>query len=105
MAFHLLCELPKVETKRLDEQTQALTSEEARIIKLQIRGNSLVIQADVQRLELYLNKEKYPKDASFIEKIRHNLKLSMEENDTFRKVLWRHYQSLEACRQTPGELP
>jgi hypothetical protein len=41
---------------------------------------------------MLVNKERYPHRAVFIEKIRRRLELLMEENDTFRNVLWKHVQ-------------
>jgi len=89
MTLHLGFELPKKPDRRLDEHTNALTDEEARILRAQIKSNSRVIQELVDRLDLLVNKEKYPCDIIFVEKIRRRLFLLMEENDTFRRVLWR----------------
>jgi len=95
MIFHVATELPEPETKTLDHESDSLTREETRILQRQIRKNSELINDFVSRLDLLVNKERYPKKAVFIEKIRRRLELLMEENDTFRKVLWRHYQQEE----------
>ena len=99
MIFHLSFELPKVEPAVLDGSTPDLTKEEIRILKLQIRRNAQAIDQFVYRLDLLVNKERYPHRAVFIEKIRRRLELLMEENDTFRKVLWKHYQSQEVVHK------
>ncbi len=91
--LHLGFEIPQPVVKNLDHETPGLTTEEIRILKKQIRGNAALIDEFVGRLELLVNKERYPKDAIFIEKIRRRLELLMEENDTFRRVLWRHFQN------------
>jgi len=91
MIFHLGCELPEPVDTRLDHLSDVLTPEEVRILKSQIRKNSIVVDEYVAKLDLFVNKERYPKRAIFIAKIRRRLELLMEENDTFRKVLWRHY--------------
>ena len=91
MIFHLSFELPKPESVELDAYAPDLTSEEIRILKRQIRDNARVVEEQVMRLDLLVNKERYPRGAVFIEKIRRRLELLMEENDTFRKVLWKHY--------------
>ncbi|HLD49996.1 MAG TPA: hypothetical protein VJC08_02230 [bacterium] len=93
MTFHLSFELPKQEPPVLDAYAADLTPEEIRILKLQIRGNTRLVEEYVLRLDLLVNKERYPRGAIFIEKIRRRLELLMEENDTFRKVLWKHYRT------------
>lgn len=93
MIFHLSFELPKPESAELDAYAPGLTSEEIRILRRQIRDNARIVEEQVMRLDLLVNKERYPRGAVFIEKIRRRLELLMEENDTFRKVLWKHYQT------------
>jgi len=95
MMFHLANELPNPKKTELNHEISDLTEEEESILKRQIRSNSILIGRFVNRLDLLVNKEKYPRGAVFIEKIRSRLFLLMEENDTFRKVLWKHYQSEE----------
>lgn len=99
MIFHLGTELPKPAGTELDHESSALTGEEARIVKDQIRRNTRLIDQYIDRLDLLVNKERYPQQAVFLHKIRRRLELLMEENDTFRKVLWRHYQT-EALADT-----
>ena len=94
MTLHLGFELPqKKEAATLDAETPEFTPEEIRIVKKQIKSNSQVIHAILLRLDLLVNREKYPHQAAFIGKIREQLFLLMEENDTFRKVLLRHISS------------
>ena len=93
MTFHLSFELPKQEPAVLDAYAPDLTPEELRILKRQIRSNARLVEEYVMRLDLLVNKERYPRGAIFLEKIRRRLELLMEENDTFRKVLWKHYQA------------
>ncbi len=90
MTLHLGFELPKRESPHLDAESEELTGEEIRIIKRQIRSNNRIIYEMLLRMDLLVNREKYPPQAFFIEKIRRRLFLLMEENDTFRKVLARH---------------
>lgn len=90
MAFHLAFELPPVPTLAANES--ALTPYELRIIKAQVRKNSEVIEGYIQRLDLFLNQEKYPSEEKFLQKIRERMFLLMEENDTFRRLLCFHYQ-------------
>ena len=101
MTFHLGFELPKQESRELDHAAPFLTGEEVRIIKSQIRRNSLLVDQFVARLELFVNKERYPANAVFLQKIRRRLELLMEENDTFRKVLWKHFQSEDLTAPRP----
>lgn len=100
MIYHYSCDLPVPVSTTLNHEVPDLTQEEVRIIKKQIRRNTELVDQFVSRLELFVNKERYPKDAVFLEKIRRRLELIMEENDTFRKVLWSHYQKEEVLRQT-----
>lgn len=95
MIFHLGFELPEPVDATLDHETSDLTVEESRILKKQIRKNTSVIDDYVDRIDLLVNKERYPHRAVFIEKIRRRLFLLMEENNTFRKVLWKHFQQNE----------
>ena len=87
MAFHLGFELPAPEV--LDSESDELTPHELKIIKKQIRKNSRVIESYVERIDLFVNAEKYPKDENFVQKLRERMFLLMEENDTFRELLWR----------------
>ena len=91
MAFHLGFELPAPPV--LDAEGEGLTREEVRIIKRQIRKNADVIDSYVSRVDLFVNQEQYPCREKFIERIRERMFLLMEENDTFRRLLWRHYQT------------
>jgi len=102
MILHLGFELPEPAKTELNHEISDLTSEEVRIIKEQIRKNSFLIGDFVNRLDLFLNKEKYPAEAAFVGKIRSRLLVLMEENDTFRKVLWKHFQR-ENCAQMGAE--
>jgi len=100
MTFHLGFELPEKIVSELNHESVALTGAELRIIKEQIRKNARLINEHVYRLDLLVNKERYPKRAVFIEKLRRRMYLLMEENDTFRKVLWKHCQTQEGISCT-----
>ncbi len=100
MILHLGFELPKPPAVHLDHESSGLTEEEVRIIKKQIRSNRVLIDDHVNRLELFVGKEKYPKRAVFVEQIRRRMELLMEENDTFRAVLWKHFQMEEILQQS-----
>jgi hypothetical protein len=100
MIFHLGFELPIPQSTLLNADSSDLTQEEIRIIKAQIRRNSAQVNQFVDRLTLLVLKEKYPPQAVFIQKIRRRLEILMEENDTFRQVLWKHFQKEEVLRQT-----
>lgn len=97
MTFHLGFELPERQGKVLDASSPRLTSGEVKIIKDQIRRNGRLIDDCLYRLDLFLNREGYPRRERFIAKIRDRLMLLMTENDTFRAVLWKHYQREEIC--------
>jgi hypothetical protein len=100
MIFHLGFELPVPQSTLLNAESPDMTQEEIRIVKAQIRRNSALVNEFVDRLTLLVLKERYPAKAVFVQKIRRRLELIMEENDTFRKVLWKHYQKQEVLRHT-----
>lgn len=99
MILHLGYEIPVAVPKTLDAGAERFTPEEVRILKDQIRKNLAMIDGYVQRIDLFVNREKYPHREAFIEKLRGRLFLLMEENDTFRKVLWKHVmqENMEAA--------
>jgi len=92
MIFHIGNDLPTAETRELDASSPVLTSEETRILKNQIRKNRTLIHDYIRRIDLFVNQERYPHQVAFVAKIRARLFLLMDENDTFRKVLWKHLQ-------------
>lgn len=92
MIFHIGNDLPTAETKVMDCESPSFTSEETRIIKSQIRKNRVLINDYIKRIDLFVNQERYPQQIDFVAKIRARLFLLMDENDTFRKVLWKHCQ-------------
>ena len=100
MMFHLGYELPEPVSTALNHESADLTREEIKILRRQIRRNSVLIDDYVDRLDLLVNKERYPRRAIFIQKIRRRLELLMEENDTFRGVLWAHYQRQDLLKTT-----
>jgi hypothetical protein len=98
VAFHLGFELPA--PPFLDAESDTLTSTEVDILRSQIRKNACVIDSYIQRIDLFVNQEKYPKGVAFVAKLRRRMFLLMEENDTFRRRLWAHFQGKEE-RQPP----
>ncbi len=98
MIIHFGVDLPQPKATHLDHEALDLTPEEARIIKEQIRKNARSINEHIERLDLFVNKEKYPHKEAFLNKIRNKLYLLMDENDTFRKVLWKHTQQMEGVQ-------
>ncbi|MBI4549744.1 MAG: hypothetical protein HY714_02335 [Candidatus Omnitrophica bacterium] len=100
MIFHLSFEIPKKPELSFDETVPVLNAAELDIIKKQIRDNSRVIDEYVDKIHLFVNQEKYPRSEPFVERLRERMFLLMEENDTFRSVLWNHYQ-LEQTRFSP----
>ncbi len=99
MIFHLGCELPVRPRPVLDDESPSLNLYEIGILRDQIRKNSRVINRYIERLDLLVNKERYPQDASFLARIRQRLEVLMDENNTFRSVLWKHDQ--QQPRQHP----
>ncbi|MFH1800450.1 MAG: hypothetical protein ABH891_06370 [Candidatus Omnitrophota bacterium] len=94
MILHLGHDLPVKETSALDCESPAFTSEEIRIVKNQIRRNMAVIDEYVRRIDLFVNHERHASRVGLIEHLQKRLGVLMEENDTFRKVLWKQYQNL-----------
>jgi hypothetical protein len=95
MMFHYGTDLPEKTPAVLDHESPDLTAHEIRILKDQILKNGRVIAEYLSRLDLLVNKERYPQKAEFLGKIREKLNLLMDENDTFREVLWKHFQQQE----------
>ena len=94
MIFHLSYEIPKrLPPLSFDTDSKLLNALELSIIREQIRKNAAVIDEYIEKVHLFVNLERYPHREPFIEKLRHRMFLLMEENDTFRKVLWDHYQA------------
>lgn len=100
MAFHLGFELPPRPV--LDADREELTPSEVLIIRMQIRKNAEVVDSYVRRIDLFVNQEKYPKGEKFLERLRARMFLLMEENDTFRRLLWRHLQGASAKVKVPA---
>jgi len=96
MILHVGHDLPVKETAVLDCESAAFTSEETRIIKNQIRKNMAVIDEHIRRIDLFVNHEAHASRLGLVEKLHERLLVLMEENDTFRKVLWKQYQTLGA---------
>jgi len=94
MILHMGHDLPVKEIKTLDSESSEFTSEETRIIKSQIRKNMAVIDEHIRRIDLFVNHEHHASRAGLIERLHERLSLLMDENDTFRKVLWKQYQNL-----------
>ena len=82
-----------------------LTPRQEKIIRTQIRKNSFVIDQLVSKVDLLINRERCPKDANTLLNLRKRLSISIEENDNFRKVLWKHLQVLESWKTIPENLP
>ena len=93
MILHFGHELPVKDETTLDCESPAFTSEETRIIKSQIRKNMAVIDQHIRRIDLFVNHERHASRAGLVERLRDRLLILMEENDTFRKVLWRQFQN------------
>lgn len=63
-----------------------------KVVREQIQKNSLVIDVFIEKVDLLANKERCPRDANTLLKLRKRLAISMDENDTFRKVLRTHLE-------------
>ena len=79
-----------------------LTEREIELLSRQIRYNSKAMDHFIDVIDLLVNKEKCPKDANTLAWLRKRLAISIEENDTFRKVLWRHQKTVS---RNSGEDP
>lgn len=78
-----------------------LTEWEAGVLRTQIRKNSKVIECLIEKVDLLANKERCPKDANTLQSLRKRLSISLAENDTFRRVLWRHLQLTKLAASDP----
>ncbi|MDD5085936.1 MAG: hypothetical protein PHE61_07880 [Candidatus Omnitrophica bacterium] len=89
----------------LPKTDELLTPAEYKIIWEQIRKNAEVIERYIDRIDLLVNKERYPRNAPEVERIRERLNILIEENDTFRRVFWRHVQLAEKWLDFQFSLP
>jgi len=94
MILHMGHELPQKEVKTLDAESSAFNPEETRILKAQIRKNNVMIDQHVRRIDLFVNHENHASRELLVRQLQERLFLLMEENDTFRTVLWKQYQNL-----------
>jgi len=69
-----------------------LNSEEEKIIREQIQKNTKVIDWIIYKVDLLVNKEGHKNDSKVVIALRKKLSVLMEENDTFRRVFWKHVQ-------------
>lgn len=67
-----------------------LTAHQEEIVRTQIKRNSLIINLIIKKIDLLANREKCPKDANTLLRLRKQLEIEMEENDNFRDVLTKH---------------
>lgn len=75
-----------------------LTEREVALLQKQIRFNSVLIDYYIETIDLLVNKERCPKDANTLLRLRKRLEIAVAESDTFRKVLWKHVQRAEQSR-------
>ena len=92
MILHMGHELPVKEERSLNCDSEAFTSEETLIIKKQIRRNMAVIDEHIRRIDLFVNHERHASRATLVEQLRDRLAMLMDENDTFRTVLWKQFK-------------
>ena len=72
---------------------ELLDDKQLAIIHEQIRKNSGAINDHVSRIDLFVNMEGHSRRAPFVVRLRKRMFLLMDENDTFRRVLWKHLQA------------
>ena len=82
-----------------------LTEKQEQMLRVQIRRNSIFIDTLIQKIDLLANKEGCPKNANTLLRLRKQLAIEVEENDNFRKSLWKHLRAEAAWKQMPADLP
>ena len=100
-----------MKNKKKDRRSQSLTKppsgfltdREVHLIRNQIRANSFAVDHFIEVIDLLVNKERCPKDANTLVSLRERLSIAIAENDTFRKVLWRHMQLVQNQISYDGE--
>jgi len=70
-----------------------LDQNEEKIIKEQINKNALLISQIIAKIDLLMNKEGHRHDSNIVAEFRQKLDILISENDTFRKVYWKHVQT------------
>lgn len=79
------------------KQHTKLTPKQEKIIKEQIRKNTKVIDWLIYKIDLLVNKEGHQKNSKIVVSLQKKLDVLTEENDTFRKVFWKHVQQIESA--------
>ncbi|MBN1494030.1 MAG: hypothetical protein JW938_07775 [Candidatus Omnitrophica bacterium] len=74
-------------------RTKLLTKSEEKIIKEQINKNAVLIGEIIAKIDLLMNKEGHRRDSTVVLEFRQKLDVLIAENDTFRKVYWKHVQT------------
>jgi len=94
---------PKSSKSSENSHSGILTEREVEVIHRQIRNNSLAIDHCIEVIDLLVNKERCPKDANTLAWLRERLSVAVAENDTFRKVIWRHTQLVQSQTLYDGD--
>ncbi|MBI4387955.1 MAG: hypothetical protein HY582_02805 [Candidatus Omnitrophica bacterium] len=89
----------------ITELDYLLTEKQEQILRTQIRRNSQFIDLLLKKIDLLANRERCPKDANTLVHLRKQVAIEMEENDNFRKVLWKNQQATASWKQMPDSLP
>ncbi|MFC1808715.1 hypothetical protein ACFL3D_01150 [Candidatus Omnitrophota bacterium] len=70
-----------------------LEPHEEKIIKEQIQKNSSFITHIIAKIDLLMNKEGHKHDSNVVIELKEKLDVLIAENDTFRRVFWKHVQT------------
>jgi hypothetical protein len=70
-----------------------LNKDEEKIIKDQLSKNAALISQIIAKIDLLMNKEGHNHDSNIVADFRQKLDVLISENDTFRKVYWKHVQT------------
>jgi hypothetical protein len=70
-----------------------LNKDEEKIIKDQLSKNAALISQIIAKIDLLMNKEGHHHDSNIVADFRQQLDVLINENDTFRKVYWKHVQT------------
>jgi hypothetical protein len=88
--------------KKRNKKPGFLTDSDVRLLRHHVRLNSISIDRTIKTIDLLINKERCPQDANTLLHLRKKFDVAVSENDTFRKVIWKHLKMVEE-RQAPTE--
>lgn len=74
-----------------------LTHSEYALVKRRIAECSAAVNDLLDRIDLYVNSEGYPKDANFLPAMWRRLQKIMRQGERYRDMFWRHMVAVDCA--------